>query len=209
MKIITNDFLLCIAHDKEQMKSLIAHGVESKELEKVDYYRKIAAGTTFYKIRDENKAFMKLWNAVNESDHNLLEQIAMTIHYVREYQSVITNISDQIKMCDRFLASDMCMRNENLLFSISIESLKLKSINHGNLMPKILKAFDLILARTYPEMSERKRYVELSELMNSLEIYANKNKPFLTIEMARKLDTKSKPEDIIIDRIKKILKQFD
>lgn len=208
MTIITNDFLLCIADDKEQMQSLIAHGTESKDLAKVDYERKLEAGSAFYKTL-EIEAFIKLWNDANEKDHKLLTQIALTINYIREYQSVRSKISDQIKMCDDFLASDMCKRNTKLYFLISIESLKLESINHGNLMPKTLKAFDLLLERTYPEMSDRKRYVELSILMNALGIYTNENKPFLTIEMARKLDTKSKPEDIIIDRIKKILKQFD
>jgi hypothetical protein len=208
MKIITNDFLLCIADDKEQMQSLIAHGTESKDLAKVDFERKLEAGSAFYKTL-KIEAFIKLWNDANEKDHKLLTQIALTINYVREYQSVRSKISDQIKMCDDFLASDMCNRNTQLYFFVSIESLKLKSINHGNLMPKTLKAFDLLLERTYPEMSIRKRYVELSILMNALGIYTNENKPFLTIEMARKLDTKSKPEDIIIDRIKKILKQFD
>ena len=208
MKVITNEFLLCLANDKEQMQGLIAQGKESKELEEIDYERKLEAGKAYFKTM-ESEAFKKIMNDVNEEDRELLKKIALTIHSVREYQSIRTKLLDQIKLCEELLKSDLCKRNTDLYFCTFIERLKLKSIDYGKLMPRALKALDLLLERAYPEMSDRKRYIELSNLMNSLEIYTLKNKPFLTIEMAQKLDTKSKPEEIVIDKIKKILKQFD
>ncbi len=216
MKVITNDFLLCMAKDKEKMESLINCGEESDKLKKIDIERKLKAGRSFIDIHLEKPNFIKLRKAVSKKHANELTKIALTLHYAQEYQSLRTNIVSQIKMCEDFLASDMCLRSIELHFYVFTEYRKLKSIDFGNLVPQALRSFDLILKKTYPKLSVRKRYVELSGLMNSLELYTSKDSPFLTIEMAN-LEAKRKfedndnynqtGEDIIVDKIKYEIKK--
>ena len=205
-----------MAKDKDKMKSLINSGTESKELEKIDYERTLKAGRSFIEIHLKKDNFIKLRKAVNPKLYDELTKIALTLHYAQEYQSVRTNIVSQIKMCEDFLASDMCMRNIDLHFYVFTEYQKLKSVDFGNLVPQALRAFDLILKKTYPGLSDSKRYVELSELMNSLEIKSKKENSFLTLEMAnieaiRKFEEDDNysqtGEDIIVDKIKYEIKK--
>lgn len=216
MKVITNDFLLCLAKNKNEMGNLIGRGVESGDLKEIDNERKLKAGKSFIDSHLEREKFIQLRKAVDKKYYKQLTSIALTLYYAQEYQSARSEILSQIKMCENFLASDMCKRNVDLHFFVFTEYQKLKSIDFGNLVPQALSAFDKILKDTYPTMSQRKRYIELSELMNSLELYTNDRKPFLTLQMATKEaeeksnedpDYSQSGEDIIVDRIKNSFKK--
>lgn len=211
MKVLTNDFLLCMAKNKDEMQVFINRGVESHDLKNIDTERKLNAGRSFIDTHLKREKFIQLRKAADKKYHDELTRIALTLYYAQEYQLVRSRISEQIRLCVKFLDSDMCKRNLDLHYFVFTELQKLKSIDFGNLVPQALKAFDKIRKRTYPEMTQRKRYIELSELMNSLELYTNEKTPFLTLEMANKEaeeklskdpNYNQSGEDIIVGRIK-------
>lgn len=216
MAIITNQLLVAWSSDKNLLDNHIKPGFESPNLKEIDEKMSIEAGKNFNNLCTNNVGFRRLWKDLTlPEDHKILTRIALTHYFVQKALEMKPELEKQITECERFLKTDICLRNLNLACQIEQELRILNSAFIEDQIKDIVCAFDKLIMRGNKKPSARQRYIEISEIMSHLDLPSN-GKPFLTLDEAKQVveeklasdpNYNQTAEELVSGRIKKILKK--
>ncbi|MGQ8335817.1 hypothetical protein ACUNWD_04650 [Sunxiuqinia sp. A32] len=219
--VITNEFLRQLVIINNTITSnkfnFIFNRKQDIELDRLDMKMYQEANSYFFQLTQYNIKISELLDhsAVDENKVGLVGELSLQIYYIKRFMESRPLIRQQLKDCSKLLCTDICRRNVVLKEHILSEKKLLETVLLLNPVNYLVNALNLVISEIHCDLSQRKRYIIVSEIMHELGIY--ENKPFLTLELADK-ESADKLEkdhvydqdgsDIIYDRIKKIIKNY-
>lgn len=210
MKFITNGFLKRIT--LEPLKAIYENIDEDPDLKPIDEMLDYESKQKFLQLlsMDEVKELLQ----ISESDElkELLIKIVSFQYYYDKKKSIRNKMRAQLRLCEKFIDSDICKRNLRLRRETIIEAGKLEMALDTDLIYLSINELNSFYKIKFPSWEPKERYVQISEIMHYLSFHPKER--FYTIEEAKdRVNRKEKskkpfyqsPEDIIEDRIKKFI----